>query len=160
MANRDNQPDLTGLVDEVGKEQVLALGSGDGVILVGTRTRLAQRADGQWQSWPWESVAAGSWRSEDGRFKWRTFDGEQYQAELTSPGALPELFRERVQASTLLTSVLDVPGGQVQIIGRRPLTGEDNINWYAIASGRADLTEETTRALVVAKTDALAQELG
>ena len=74
------------------------------------------------------------------------------------PGRLPELFQERVQASTVVQSVVDGTRGQVQIVGRRSLGEESALHWYAVPSGGADLEDPATRDAVVAETDRLAAE--
>lgn len=138
---------------------VLAHGVGEGVILVGTRPVLARRVDGEWQVWGWEKIGSGSWNGESCTFAWRTVDGEHFEAKLTDPGRLPELFQERVQASTVVQSVVEgSPRGQVQIVGRRSLGRDASLHWYAVPSGGADLGDPLTRSVVVAETDRLKSE--
>ncbi len=141
------------------RPDVLAHGIGEGVILVGTRPALARRVDGTWHVWGWEEVGSGSWNGESNTFVWRTVDGEHFEAELTDPGRLPELFQERVQASTVVQSVVaGAPRGQVQIVGRRSLGRHSSMHWYAVPSGGADLADPLTRSAVVAETDRLKAE--
>lgn len=142
-----------------GRAEVLAQATGEGVVLVGTREALALRRDGQWQVWPWEDVSGGGWKSETGTFRWKSIEGEKFSAQLAEPNQLPGLFRERVEASTVVQCLIDSPvRGEVQIICRRALGPDPRLRWYAVPSGGADLADPATAAAVVAETDRLKEE--
>lgn len=161
LFRRPTPVDLTDLHTHLGyKPQILAYGIGDGgLVLVVAREELALRRAGQWRVWRWERVAGGSWNGETGTFKWRTMDGERLEAPLTEENRVPESFRERVLASTLVTSVVDAePRGQVQVVGRRDLSADPQHHWYAVPSGGADLNHPVTRQVVVAETDRLKRD--
>lgn len=149
-----------GLADALGQPaEVLAHGTGDGVVVAGTREALAVLSEGVWRVWPWERVSGGAWSSETAQFRWKTVDGESHALTLTEANRLPQLFRERIEASTVIQSLIDAPvRGQVQIIGRRSLGKQTSVNWYAVPSGGADLDDPTTREAVVAETDRLSAE--
>lgn len=158
---RPTRVDFSDLRDHLGHQpQILAHGLGDdGLVLVVGREELALKRDGQWQVWRWERVAGGSWSGDSSTFTWRTMDNEKFEARLTEENRVPEAFRERVLASTLVTSVVDAsPRGQVQVIGRRDLSADPQQHWYAVPSGGADLNDPRTRAVVVAETDRLRTE--
>lgn len=158
---RPTRVDFSDLEAQLGtRAQVLAHGVGDdGVVLAVGREALALRRDSQWHVWHWERVAGGSWNADTGTFTWRTMDNERFEARLTEENRVPEAFRERVLASTLVTSVVDAsPRGQVQIIGRRDLSNQPQQHWYAVPSGGADLGDPHTREVVVAETDRLRTE--
>lgn len=140
--------------------RVLTHGVGDDdVVLAITAEELVLRRDGQWQVWRWERVAGGSWSADTSTFKWRTMEGERWEASLTEENRVPEAFRERVLASTLVQSVVDAsPRGQVQVIGRRDLSKNPQTHWYAVPSGGADLNNPRTRDAVVTETDRLRAE--
>ena len=137
---------------------VLAHGSGPEASLFATRELLALRARGEWRTNGWEEVTTGSWRSERSTFSWKTTSGEEFSVQLDDVGRLPEMFQERVQASTVVTVSHDLNRGRVQIIGRRKLDGSDVTRWYAVAGGGADLADEAVAALIVAETDRLKTE--
>lgn len=155
------EPDI---LEELGqvlghRPDVLAHGVGEEVILVGTRPVLARKLGDSWRVWGWEEIGSGSWDGEANTFSWRTVDGERFDAALTAPGRLPELFQERVQASTVVQSVVEgAPRGRVQIVGRRSLGRHSSLHWYAVPSGGADLGHPLTRSVVVAETDRLKAE--
>jgi len=139
---------------------VLTQGSGPEASLLATKELLALRELGEWRTFGWEQIATGAWREEDSRFVWKTTSGENFTVHLDDAGRLPELFRERVQSSMVATITHDLPKGRVQIIGRRALDGNDELTWYAVAGGGADLGDEAVAALVVAETDRLKAEYG
>ncbi|MGV8846869.1 hypothetical protein [Tessaracoccus sp.] len=139
---------------------VLAHGFGPDVVLVGTKELLALRTLGQWRIHGWEQIAQGAWDSDLSTFSWRTTSGDGISVHLEDVGRLPELFKERVQASTVVTISHDLTHGRVQIIGRRSLEGNDQLTWYAIAGGGADLEDEAVAAFVVSETDRLKVEYG
>ncbi|RMB59974.1 hypothetical protein [Tessaracoccus antarcticus] len=139
---------------------VIAHGSGPDASLLATRELLALRLLGEWRIFGWEEVTTGSWRAESLTFSWKTTTGEDFPVRLDDVGRLPELFQERVQASTVVTVSHDLARGRVQLIGRRKLDGSDEIRWYAVAGGGADLSDAPVAALVVAETDRLKAEYG
>lgn len=138
-----------------GRCDVLAHGEGEATVLAGTRDHLALRSDGVWRAWPWESVAKGSWRAEERAFNWSTMAGEEFDVVLEDAGRLPELFRERVQASTVVEETFDVPGGSVRLVGRRSPHGDGALKVYAVPRGFVSLDDDAVRELVVAQSDRL-----
>lgn len=143
-----------------GRVDVIAHGSGPEASLLATREILALRSRGDWRIFGWEEVTSGSWRAELSTFSWKTTEGEDFSVHLDDVGRLPELFQERVQASTVVTVSHDLTRGRVQIIGRRKLDGSDETRWYAVAGGGADLADGPVAALVIAETDRLKAEYG
>lgn len=157
--SRPDRSLFVGLDDVVGHPvDVLAYSTGDGVLLAATREELALRRGETWTVWPWSEVGGGSWKVESQRFRWRTIDNQQHEVALNEVNRLPEVFRERVNTSMVVSSVLDFECGQVQIVARRGLGADASLRWYAIPSGGADLGDEPTRAAVVAETDRLRAE--
>ena len=158
MALFSRRPDPThdAIVAALGRVHVLAAGTGEGDLVLGaTASQLVMRRGGHWQTWGWEEIAKGAWREDSSRFTWTDTAGCSEEVILDEVGRLPEVFRDRVQASTLLSEVHDLPRGRVEIVGRRALDGSDRTRWYASASGGASLTDPSTAAQVVAWTDAL-----
>lgn len=159
LFNRLDPVILRGLTEALGhRADVLAHGRGEGVVLIGTRAHLARLVGETWRVWGWEEVSSGSWVAEAETLRWGTADGERFEAHLTDPGRLPELVQERVQASTVVQSMVEGTKGQVQIVGRRGLGENPKVHWYAVPSGGADLDDPATREMVVAETDRLNAE--
>ena len=76
---------------------------------------------------PWHLVDSGTWSGEDALLTITWVDGEPVtRFALTAPGALPETFRERVQASVVIAETLDLAGrGAARVAVRKVLgTGE------------------------------------
>ncbi len=158
---RRSTPDhFAGLAEAVGHAvKPLAFGTGEGsTVLVGTREELALCVDGTWTSWPWETIAGGSWKGESRTFHWRTVEADEHEVVLEDANRLPQLFRERIEASTVVQSVIATDPGHVQVVGRRGLGSDETVRFYAVPSGGADLLDDATRAAIVAETDRLRAE--
>ncbi|MDO5084193.1 hypothetical protein EII34_11890 [Arachnia propionica] len=124
-----------------------------------SRREFAHLRDGAWQVWPWEKILGGGWRKDPGVLHWYTAEG-QWECPITRPGELPAVFRERVQASTVMSASHDVPGGSVTLTARRAPGTDDPVEWLASASGEVELTDPSIAALVVTETDRLRTEYG
>lgn len=140
------------------KVSVLAHGSGPEATVFAARELLALRHQGEWETWGWDEVLKGAWNAEQSTFTWTVGDNRKVEARLDDVGRLPEVFRERVQASTVATEAHDLERGSIQIVGRRRLDGSDEITWYTSASGGASLADPATAAFIVERTDALVRE--
>ncbi|GAB3821270.1 hypothetical protein GCM10028820_29230 [Tessaracoccus terricola] len=159
MASRPDKSLLRELAQEAGRKvAVLAHGSGPETTVLAGRELLALRHLGTWELWGWDEVLKGSWKAEQSTFTWTVGGNRKVEAKLDDVGRLPEVFRERVQASTVATEAHDLPRGSIQIVGRRRLDGSDEITWYTSASGGASLADPATAAFIVERTDALKQE--
>lgn len=153
------QTQLLGLLGGSARVLVWAVGPADAVV-VATVEELAVRQGGDWQLLRWDRILRGGWRAEDSSLFWETADGPG-SCVLEEPGELPIVFKERVQASTVMVVNHDLPqGGGVQITARRSLDVEGQITWLASATGGADLGDPDTAAFVVEQTDHLRSEYG
>ena len=97
-------------------------------------TKLGVFKDGAWEIWPWEKVLGGGWRKEPPALHWFTIDDTR-ECRLETPGELHIVFRERVQASTVMSASHDVTGGTVTLTARRAPRGSGAVEWLASASG-------------------------
>lgn len=150
--------DLRALIGH--EPHILALAQGDeGCWVVAGVDELGLFKDGAWELWPWEKVLGGGWRKEPPALHWFTID-EVRECRLEAPGELPIVFRERVQASTVMSASHDVTGGTVTLTARRAPRGCGSVEWLASVSGGASLDDPDTAALVVAETDRLREEYG
>lgn len=159
MASRLDKSLLHELTEATGRKvAVLAHGSGPETTVVAGRELLALRHQGTWDTWGWDEVLKGAWKADQSTFTWTVGGNRKVEAKLDDVGRLPEVFRERVQASTVVTESHDLVRGSIQIVGRRRLDGSDELTWYTSASGGASLVDPATAAFIVERTDALAQE--
>lgn len=143
-----------------GKHQLLTAGSGPAGKLVVCRETLCCKIEDSWREWGWDEVLNGSWSPQTSTFVWSTTGGEQFSLTLEDTGRVPEAFRERIQASTILTESHVLPTGRIEIIGRRRLDGSAATRWFATAAAGASLDDPQVAALVVERTDALKAEYG
>ncbi len=81
-----------------------------------------------------------------------------WKIELTEPGKLPQVVRERVTSSVVVSLDLDLPRGQARIAARR--TETDDIRWSVTPLDGTDLTDPDNRAAVQAHVTELAASLG
>lgn len=139
---------------------ILALAQVDeGCWLIAGVDELGLFRDGTWEIWPWEKVLGGGWRKEPPALHWFTIDDTR-ECRLEVPGELPVVFRERVQAATVMSASFDVTGGTVTLTARRAPRSLGDVEWLASASGGASLDDPDTAALVLTETDRLREEYG
>lgn len=103
-----------------------------------------------WQHLGWHEIERGGWDGETGRLTWSRYGGEQGFVELTEPGRLPEVFRERISASIVLEKFVPIVNNRgVVISGRRDLAdGDVEITWNsALGRGLSYQTEGVRSAV-------------
>ncbi|MFT3970098.1 MAG: hypothetical protein QM695_07425 [Micropruina sp.] len=117
--------------------RVLAWAHGVDGPVVGLADRLAMRDADGWSFVPWHEITSGGWDSADGRLRWRLTDGADGAVLLRDPGSLPDLFRERVDASIVVQERFDLSRGRVaMIVARRPLDdGHSPLLWTVTRHG-------------------------
>lgn len=144
-----------------GKVDALAEGrAGEDVVMVGTKDSVAVRRDDGWHVYGWHEVERGSWRGESNTFRLFQMGGGRFDVHLDEPGRMPELIKERMQASTVATFHYDLPRGVLRIVIRRRLDGSDEMDFYAVPSGGASLDDPKTRELAITETDRIKREYG
>lgn len=87
-----------------------------------------------WQVLAWHRIVRGGWDKDSRRLTWIDYDGHRGELPLDEPGSLPELFRERVEASIMVRRQVSVPGTKngVVVVGRRILGAEPAVlEWHA-----------------------------
>lgn len=102
-------------------------------------------ADG-WRDVPWHDILGGGWDREAGELRWsRLSSGERDAVALVDARDLPEVFRERVEATFLVRqAVHPQPGRTVMITARRALGDSGgSIVWTAHPIGGVRLEGET-----------------
>jgi len=119
--------DFRSLTEAVGRRvRVLAWARGADGPAVGLADRLAVRGPDAWRFIGWHEIASGGWDAETGRLRWRVIDGVRDDLVLDGPGLLPELFRERVEASIVVQERLELARGRVALIAARRRLGDEH----------------------------------
>ncbi|MEZ5090753.1 MAG: hypothetical protein R2719_14210 [Micropruina sp.] len=142
--------DFASLTDAVGSRvRVLAWARGADGPVVGLADRLAWRTTDGWRFIGWHEIAAGGWDAETGQLRWRLTDGASDGVTLADPGSLPDLFRERVDASIVVQERFNLTRGRAAVIvARRPLGSRDaSLVWSITRHGGAFDTAQDDQAL-------------
>ncbi|WOP17827.1 hypothetical protein [Raineyella sp. LH-20] len=87
-----------------------------------------------WQVLAWHRIVRGGWDKDIRRLSWVDYDGHRGELPLEEPRSLPELFKERVEASIMVRRQVSVPGTKngVVVVGRRVLGAEPAVlEWHA-----------------------------
>lgn len=163
FGRRRNLPDLDALADAMKittsdlDGQILANASGTDLQLAALRSALAVWSAGAWEVIPWELIQAGKWDGKTSTLSLTLLDGAKRSFELEDAGLLPQVFRERVQASIVVEQRLPAPGGELLISGRRSLSDGPNtdIIWHALALGRTRLDDPGVGELALRVTEQL-----
>ncbi|MFT4217635.1 MAG: hypothetical protein QM619_10710 [Micropruina sp.] len=112
--------DFDSLTTAVGRRvRVLAWARAADGPVVGMADRLARRSPDGWRQMPWHEIDAGGWDAETGRLRWRLTDGTGDDVRLDDPGSLPDLFRERVDASIAVRERFELGRGRASLIVAR-----------------------------------------
>jgi hypothetical protein len=129
-----------------GRVRPLASGvSGQGAV-VGLIDQLVFRTADGWVQVPWHEIERGGWDRDTQQLTWVGVDGSAGELELVNPGRLPQLFKERVNASIAYTKSVPVgPGASAVISARRDLAHPDAPLTWRASAGNA-LTAEQVAA--------------
>jgi len=96
---------------------------------------------------PWERVAAATWEDPELRIV-TTGTRETYALALDDEGMLPEVIRERVQASILVSEhVALTPRGGARFSARRSPTADGEVRWTVTFDDGLDPRDTTLRQL-------------
>jgi hypothetical protein len=105
-------------------------GEGD-QLAIGSPTVLSAGGVDGWQHVGWHEIERGGWNDELRRLSWVRLDGRRGEVQLAEPGRLPELFRERVEATIVVRQFVALAGERgVTISARRPLGGPGPLVWH------------------------------
>ncbi|SDB86345.1 hypothetical protein GA0111570_105194 [Raineyella antarctica] len=137
-------------LSEVATEpRVLAWGRDGEHYAVGFPSHLAYQDDSGWQLLAWHRVLRGGWDQETQHLTWVDYDGGRGDIALAEPGSLPELFKERVEASILVSRQVPVEGTKhgVVVVGRRILGAEPPVlEWHASLNKGTSWSDPGARA--------------
>ena len=163
---RSRRPPLDALAAHLGRRErslrheVLAVGAGTDVAAYGLPGILIVQRGDDWESIGWHQISRGGWDAASATLRWTRLDGTEHSVELSEPARLPELFKERVQASILAEERVPVPGGLAVVSARRDLSRPDApLTWTAVPVGAVRLDQPGVPEAVVTATQRMQAEL-
>lgn len=99
---------------------------------IGSPGRLSYGSAAGWTHVGWHEIEHGGWNVETRTLSWVRHDGGRGSVTLAEPGRLPELFRERVEASIMIKKYVSLVGDRgVTVTARRDLAGSGEITWHS-----------------------------
>jgi len=102
----------------------------------------------------WHLIERGGWNDELHQLSWVQLDGRRGAIQLAEPARLPELFRERVEATIVVRRFVPLAGDRgVTVSARRDLGAGGGIDWHTTLT--RGLSRQT-RGVQEAVDDALA----
>jgi len=116
--------------------RILAWAGGDGpaasaTYCLGSPAVLSWGGVDGWQHVGWHLVERGGWNAELRELSWVQLDGRRGAVRLAEPGRLPELFRERVEATIVVRQFVPLSGERgVTVSARRNLAAGGEITWH------------------------------
>jgi hypothetical protein len=120
-----------------------------GQFCIGSPTALSVGGPGGWQHVGWHLVERGGWNAELHQLSWVQLDGRRGAVRLSQPGRLPELFRERVEATIVVRQFVPLAGERgVTISARRDLGAGGRIDWHASLTRGLSLQSAAVRQAV------------
>lgn len=107
----------------------------DGGVVIASPAVLSIGSGEDWRHVGWHQIERGGWNGETEQLQWRAYDGSRGTAALPDPGRIPEVFKERVEASIVFERFLPISAGTdrgVVVNGRRDLADVPTvITWHA-----------------------------
>ena len=160
FARRGLPTDLEpGLRAHVGtRPRVLAWAAAAGGAVVALPDRLAVLNESEWSSTGWQDILRGGWDADASALHWTGPDGER-TLPLADPGRLPEVFRERVEATILVQRSVDLARGRFIIVSaRRDPSGKAPVTWAFHPGPGVRLEDPETSARAAAELERLRLE--
>ena len=71
---------------------------------------LAYEQGGEWRFVLWHEIEQGSWNDQNRELRWEELGGRRGRVLLDHPARVPEVFKERVQASIVLQQQVPIEG--------------------------------------------------
>ena len=149
-------------ISELAGAKTRPLASGRSTVgpVVGLDGRLLYRNDAGWNQLPWHEVERGNWDRDTQRLTWTTVDGVTGELELRTPGRLPQLFKERVNASIACAESVELAGSGTAVINaRRNLADPDGPLIWRVSPGKStSATDVAADPAVMAELERLRTE--
>ena len=120
------------LTEQAGRPaRILAWASGPDGYVVGSPTALSW-GDQEWRHVGWHEIERGGWNAETAKLSWVLYGGRRGAVGLDEPGRLPELFRERIEATIAVQQFIPVNGDRgVIVTARLDLGADGGISWHS-----------------------------
>jgi hypothetical protein len=107
---------------------------------------------------PWYLIDRGEW--DESGLRVLTTDGARHTVAVKEPGRLPEVVRERVTSSILISRHVKLPGrGGVRLVARR-VPGQDHPAWELLFDEGLDPDDPGLRALAEQALESLRRSYG
>ena len=107
----------------------------DGGLVLLSPAAVSVLRDDRWRHLGWHEIERGGWNAETEQLRWQTYGGARGAVALPDPARVPEVFRERIDASIVFERFVPVGGAGergVVVNGRRDLAGgTTEISWHA-----------------------------
>lgn len=108
--------------------------TGDDLVVLSPSV-LSVHTGGDWRHVGWHLIERGGWNAETAQLRWQTYAGSRGAVMLPDPSRVPEVFKERVDASVVFERFVPITTGSdrgVVINARRSLAeGQADIDWHA-----------------------------
>ncbi|GAB3623848.1 hypothetical protein GCM10027418_19320 [Mariniluteicoccus endophyticus] len=105
----------------------------------------------QWVVVPWHTIERGGFNAQASSLTWALSDGRRGSVRLDSPGQLPEIFRERVEATILLEEHVPIEGTREGgVVSARRAPDGDEVVWR-VRRGRGTPNTDEVNALLDAR---------
>jgi hypothetical protein len=134
--------------------RVLAWATTPAGFCVASPAALSYGDEATWAHIGWHEIERGGWNAELHQLHWVRYaaPGEALargSVELTDPGRLPELFRERISATIAVERFVPLAGERgVIIAARRDLGGSGAVAWHGTLTRGLSWRTEGIRAAV------------
>jgi hypothetical protein len=144
--------------------RILAWGTTPEGWCIGSPAALSYTGGIGWEHVGWHEIERGDWEAEPRRLSWVEYVGggestRPASVELTEPGRLPELFRERISASIAVQKFVAISGERgVLVTARRALGPAGEISWHGTLSkglgrGSAGIREAVDQATAAVRSE-------
>jgi hypothetical protein len=142
MALRWRKEPPVGLELQRGERVLAHAATPDGGVVAATDKALFLPADEGFLRIPWERVEQAGWRH--GTLHVNDVGGHAYEIPLRDAGSVPETVRERVTATIVVSTQVQLNGGKLRIVCRRAPGGD--LRWSLVFDKGLDPDDPAVRA--------------
>lgn len=142
-------------------DRVLAAAAVDGGWCVAQRDVFAHNENGRpWTLLGWHEFERGGFNAQNSSLTWQRAGGRRGSLYLAEPGPVPDVFRERIEATVVLEDRVPIPGTREGglVSARRDLTVEPPAIVWSTHRGRGTPDTAEVQALLDARLERLRAE--